>query len=54
MDHYPDCSNGEDTRVSRRGFVKTVGAAAAVVAAVPRIGVSDEAAKPVPESLGPS
>ena len=52
MDHCPDCLPDTDARVSRRGFVQTMGVAAAAAATVvPRIGVADEAAKPAPESL---
>ena len=50
MQPSPDCSNSENLPVSRRGFVQTVGVAAAVAAA-PRVGVPDEPAKLVSESL---
>ena len=50
MQLSPDCSNSENLPVSRRGFVQTVGVAAAV-AAVPQVGKSDEPAKPASESL---
>ena len=50
MQQPPDCSNSENLSVSRRGFVQTIGVAAAV-AAVPQVGVPDEPAKPVSESL---
>lgn len=50
MDQCPDCSNGVDLRVSRRGFVQTIGAAATVAAIAPRLGAADETKSPC-ESL---
>ena len=51
MTHCPDCSNDADSRVSRRGFVQTVGIAAAAATVGPSFVKADEAAKPAPESL---
>ena len=51
MDQCPDCSNGSDIRLSRRGFVQSVGAVASVAAIAPRMGIAEEAAKAAPESL---
>ena len=51
MNQCPDCSNGMEPRVSRRGFVQTIGAAAAAVAVVPQVGFSEEAGKPPSETL---
>ena len=51
MQHCPDCSNRDDFPVSRRGFVQTVGVAAAAAAAVPCVGMSDETTRPASESL---
>ncbi len=51
MNQCPDCSNGMDSRVSRRGFVQTVGAVAAASSIIPRIGLGEDAVKPAPETL---
>ena len=51
MDRSPEYSNEDVQRVSRRGFVQTVGAAATAAAIVPLSGMADDSAKPVPESL---
>ena len=51
MRESPDCSNGAELPVSRRGFVQTIGVAAAAVAAAPQVGVSEETTKPASESL---
>ena len=51
MDRCPDCSNGLDSPVSRRGFVQTVGAAAVASTIAPKIVSAEDAAKPAPETL---
>lgn len=51
MTHCPDCSDGFDSRVSRRGFVQTAGATAAAISIVPQIIVAADVAKPTPENL---
>lgn len=51
MNHCPDCDGGMESRLSRRGFVQTVGAVAAATAVSPRVGMPDDAAAPGSESL---
>lgn len=51
MENCPDCLNGVDSSVSRRGFVKTVGAVAISASVVPRVILADEVAKPTSENL---
>jgi hypothetical protein len=51
MRQCPDCSNQREDYLSRRGFVQTVGVAAAAAAAVPHIGIAAETEKPASESL---
>src|SRR4051794_15394612 len=46
MNQCPDCSNGMEPQVSRRGFVQTVGIAAATVAVAPKIGASADLSRP--------
>lgn len=51
MNTCPDCSNGAEALVSRRGFVQTVGAAAAIASVGPRVITAAEAPQPAPETL---
>ena len=51
MNECPDCSNGVDLQVSRRGFVHSIGTVAAIAAVGPRIGAAAEPAKAPSESL---
>ena len=51
MNQHPDHSHGMESGISRRGFVQTVTAAAAVATVIPRYGIAEDVTKPVSETI---